>query len=460
MFLRFLSFILSHRLEFLGDSFLKYSSSLFVFFQNLSWKSDFLTNERAKFISNRYLKSIAIQRNIAEYLRIIPFNQLLEFGLIIPPGQRSSEKSTEKPAVGGVFWLPSLRNKNLNLSSKETQEQENKKKFISNTTSAVDFDFERNENNEITISSNEKSISVSVKEKAVGDMVESLIGAVVLSENQEKVGFELVQSVLPIIPCKKDSDHLLSLGSNVYQEYLLTSRYDSLLSSTTMKEIEERIQYSFQTKSLLSLAFTHSSKDYKWNYDRLEFLGDAILDYLVVRFLFPMRNNFSQPWNEGLLTLVKTWLTNNEMLAKIFCHLQLFGFIQSDSYLLNSLNMKMLSQLAESEDQLTEGKISSEVTGRSISVSLSMFDQIKDLWVYKNGSSLTNPTTAPPVEPKNKSEKQSKIFADIFEAVIGAIFIDSSYDLNAVKSVLTSIGFFNITEDQLNLLLSEMKSSK
>jgi dsRNA-specific ribonuclease len=101
-------------------------------------------------------------------------------------------------------------------------------------------------------------------------------------------------------------------------EHLLTSKYDSLLSSLAIQEIEDRIQYSLQTESLLSLAFTHSSKDPKWNYDRLEFLDDAVLEYIVVRFLFPMKHNYSQPWKKGILTSVKIWFTNNQMVAKIF----------------------------------------------------------------------------------------------------------------------------------------------
>jgi dsRNA-specific ribonuclease len=72
-----------------------------------------------------------------------------------------------------------------------------------------------------------------------------------------------------------------------------------------------------------------------------------------------------------------------------------------------------------------------------------MFDLMED---YKNGIPLPNATTARPVEPKRKSEKPSKIFADIFESFTGAIFIDSSYDLNVVKPVLTSLEFFDIIE--------------
>jgi hypothetical protein len=51
-----------------------------------------------------------------------------------------------------------------------------------------------------------------------------------------------------------------------------------------------------------------------------------------------MKHNYSQPWKKGILTSVNIWFTNNEMVAKIFCHLQLLGFIQSAPSLLIFLN--------------------------------------------------------------------------------------------------------------------------
>ena len=69
-------------------------------------------------------------------------------------------------------------------------------------------------------------------------------------------------------------------------------------------ELEERIRYSFHDSGLLLQAITHSSyaNERKINkiedYERLEFLGDAVLELVSSEFLF--RGNPSLP--EGQLT--------------------------------------------------------------------------------------------------------------------------------------------------------------
>ena len=59
-----------------------------------------------------------------------------------------------------------------------------------------------------------------------------------------------------------------------------------------IQELEKRIGYSFQDKSLLRQALTHSSYANEMrilksgNYERLEFLGDAVLEMVTSNFLF------------------------------------------------------------------------------------------------------------------------------------------------------------------------------
>lgn len=61
---------------------------------------------------------------------------------------------------------------------------------------------------------------------------------------------------------------------------------------TNYAEFEEKIGYHFANEALLKQAFTHSSftnemKIHKWmNYERLEFLGDAVLEMVSSEFLY------------------------------------------------------------------------------------------------------------------------------------------------------------------------------
>ena len=53
-------------------------------------------------------------------------------------------------------------------------------------------------------------------------------------------------------------------------------------------EFEKKINYKFKDKSLIDLAFTHSSYKNKTNtdYERLEFLGDRVLSLVLSEYLF------------------------------------------------------------------------------------------------------------------------------------------------------------------------------
>ncbi len=86
-----------------------------------------------------------------------------------------------------------------------------------------------------------------------------------------------------------------------------------------LKELEEKIGYSFRDKRLLRQALTHSSfaNEQKINkyddYERLEFLGDAVLELISSDFIF--RENPQMP--EGQLTKRRSSIVCEPALA--FC---------------------------------------------------------------------------------------------------------------------------------------------
>lgn len=75
--------------------------------------------------------------------------------------------------------------------------------------------------------------------------------------------------------------------------------------------------YKFKNKNLLKRALTHSSYS-KENYERLEFLGDSILDFVVAEFFFLKTNEA-----EGNLTKLRSRFVSEEYLSKIFDTLNL-----------------------------------------------------------------------------------------------------------------------------------------
>ncbi|MDJ0840107.1 MAG: ribonuclease III [Acidobacteriota bacterium] len=82
-----------------------------------------------------------------------------------------------------------------------------------------------------------------------------------------------------------------------------------------MEDIERRIGYKFKKKELLGQALTHSSYGYENSSphnERLEFLGDSILGYVISRELF-LR---FQADHEGTLSKLKSVLVSAQSLAE------------------------------------------------------------------------------------------------------------------------------------------------
>lgn len=96
-------------------------------------------------------------------------------------------------------------------------------------------------------------------------------------------------------------------------------------------ELEKKLSFEFKDKELLKTSLTHRSylnehRDWPLPHnERLEFLGDAVLELAVTGYLY---KNFSKP--EGELTNLRSALVNHKMLSDIAKSLEL------DHYLLLS----------------------------------------------------------------------------------------------------------------------------
>lgn len=95
-----------------------------------------------------------------------------------------------------------------------------------------------------------------------------------------------------------------------------------------IEELEKKIGVKFNNLDLLRQAVTHRSylnehRDYKLDHnERLEFLGDAVLELVVTEHLY---ENYPNP--EGELTNWRAALVNGEMLAKISTQLGVEEFL-------------------------------------------------------------------------------------------------------------------------------------
>jgi ribonuclease-3 len=105
-----------------------------------------------------------------------------------------------------------------------------------------------------------------------------------------------------------------------------TSQIAKMNQSTLIKECEQKLAYNFDNPTLLQQALTHSSgaDTPEDSNERLEFLGDAVLGYVICELLFkkfPGRD-------EGDLTKIKSAVVSRETCLKIAETLDLQNHIQ------------------------------------------------------------------------------------------------------------------------------------
>ena len=149
-----------------------------------------------------------------------------------------------------------------------------------------------------------------------------------------------------------------------------------------LKTLESRLQYTFLNTYYLEKALTHRSVQHHslGNYERLEFVGDAVIDQTVSLWLFKKYPNS----DEGALTKIRSTLVNRDFLAIMGENLQVMDVVRVDA----SVNIK---------------------------------------------------------DPK----VASKISADIYEAIVGSIYLDGGYKYASkfIKRTLCQSEYLEI-EDQ------------
>lgn len=100
------------------------------------------------------------------------------------------------------------------------------------------------------------------------------------------------------------------------------------MTNENLSSLEKNIGYEFKNKDLLLQALTHRSylnENPKWHLDqneRLEFLGDAVLELVVTEYLY---KNFPNP--EGEMTNWRAALVNAVMLSQITKEFNLNDFM-------------------------------------------------------------------------------------------------------------------------------------
>ncbi|KAF9991726.1 hypothetical protein BGZ65_000176, partial [Modicella reniformis] len=164
-----------------------------------------------------------------------------------------------------------------------------------------------------------------------------------------------------------------------------------------LNRVERSIGYKFKEKRLLAEALTHATsiKPQTSCYQRLEFLGDAVLDMLVARH-WAQKYPISGP---GKIHAIKAASINNQILGVMCIRLGLHQHI-----------LHMSSELSS---------------------------DIKRA-VYTLNDAMEDARATPAGEPEGEFWEDfnySKVLGDVLESVFGAVYVDSGFDFSEVEGV-------------------------
>ena len=134
-------------------------------------------------------------------------------------------------------------------------------------------------------------------DKTIADVCEALIGASLLSHESKDMAVKAVTAFV------SNPNHDVTRWDDYYGLYSLP-RYQTSQSSASQlnlaMQIEREDNYRFKYPRLLRSAFIHPSYPFAEEkipcYQRLEFLGDALLDMASISFLFHRHPDRDPQW--------------------------------------------------------------------------------------------------------------------------------------------------------------------
>ncbi|XP_015784164.1 endoribonuclease Dicer [Tetranychus urticae] len=326
------------RLEIIGDSFLKYIVSALLFLQLNDLNEARITYLKMTLVSNFYLLHLGRSKGLAQYIN-------------------------DKTFLPRLNWLPPF----YSSANRNFTEQE-------------------------------------ISDKSVADMMEALLGAHLICLGEKAAISFLSWIGMPLFTSfnfdslMNDNSYLPSYHDTVPIEN--PAEIQAAWRCGNLSKLEQKLGYTFKRKDLLIEALTHPSwsRSHFNSYQRLEFLGDAILDYLITSYIFD--NQKYQHLKPGEVTIIRQALVNNDYFATISL---VNGF---DKFIFH-LSPTLYKEINTFREQLTKADLFGE---NKIKLGSFLLDNLE-----------METLTEPP-----------KALGDIFESIAGAIYLDSGNSLSTV----------------------------
>lgn len=338
-------------LELLGDSFLKYAVSRYLFlFYDMKHEGQ-LSARRCRAICNATLHRLAAAQYLPEYIRDEPFE----------PRQWFSPGMLPRKAVMCKCNLNNL------ASLEDTSDNEEHK---------ADTVFRIGK----TCNKGHRWIC----SKTISDVVEALIGAYLVDGSTgSALGFMKWMGM--------EIEFDMSLIKIAMER---SAVHPTVVHGVNIAGLETELGYVFQNKTLLVEAFTHASQQDPCGgccYQRLEFLGDAVLDFLITQHLFSAHPGLTP----GILSDLRSAAVNNECFARSAVKHNLQRYLRHGSGELLSQITNFVRKLQMTSDN----------------------GQDEQLFGWEG-------------------VRGPKVLGDLVESVAGAILVDSGFDLDKVWMIM------------------------
>ncbi|KAF2026396.1 dicer-like protein 1 [Setomelanomma holmii] len=242
------------------------------------------------------------------------------------------------------------------------------------------------------------SLSHNLGDKSVADVCEAIIGATFMQhhKNGRWKPTDWDEAVKAVKLFANSPDHSMEKWADYYKAYT-KPKYQLADATATQLDLARKVEmkhpYHFKHPRLLRSAFVHPSQPFMWenipNYQRLEFLGDSLLDMVFIMHLFDKYPDKDPQW----LTEHKTPMVCNKFLGAVCVKLGWHTHIKQNTAILSSQIRDYVFEVQEAEREANSAV---------------------DYWVT---------VSEPP-----------KCLADVVEAYVAAIFVDAEFDFNVVQN--------------------------
>jgi endoribonuclease Dicer len=266
--------------------------------------------------------------------------------------------------------------------------------------------------------------------KILADVVESLIGACYMSVGLDG-GVAFLRRILP------QKDIAWHKPAECVQR--INERTEAVLRvPRQIENVEKAIGWSFKRKRHILEALTHGSHqqatEQVLSYERMEFLGDAVLDFIVTSRTYLASEESFGP---ALLYKSKIALVNADLLGYLCFDIRVIGLRSTTRKVDNAY------ELEETEDHEYFWKYlyhSSPTVLDSQAECLLRYNRYRPAIHQALSEGSEYPWT------ELAGLQLPKLYSDMIESILGAVYLDSGGDIEACTEMLRRIGLLRILE--------------